>query len=293
MDKQQLIDRIRRQRKPLDASAPGLEARPPSLNDIRAVVFDVYGTLLISKAGNISHGSSDERNQAIIDSLQAINVGIRLAEAPFGDLFSQLVLQGEESRRADHIEFPEIDILQVWKYLLIEAVESGWIDRYPSEAERQLLAIEFECRINPVAPMPGLLETFSHLSDRGIVLALVSNAQFFTPLLFPALLEQDLDQLGFDSSCNVWSWKLREAKPSRRLFLLLAEKLKQNHGIDPAEALVIGNDMRNDIAPAAACGFRTALFAGDNRSLHLRKDDPLVGEIKPDGVLTSLKQLIH
>ena len=50
--------------------------------------------------------------------------------------------------------------------------------------------------------------------------------------------------------------------------------------------------MLNDIAAAAAVGFCTALFAGDQRSLRLRTNDKRVGNVQPDLVLTELPQLI-
>ncbi len=59
----------------------------------------------------------------------------------------------------------------------------------------------------------------------------------------------------------------------------------------PEEILYLGNDIRNDIWPAQAEGFRTALFAGDRRSLRLRADDPDCGNVRPDWVVTGLEQL--
>lgn len=292
MDEQELIEQIRKHSSPLEPKPCGLQPRLPDLSGIRSVVFDIYGTLLISGTGDISHASSDDRNQAMLDVFKHFDIKVCVPHAPFADHFTQLILQAQESRRADHIEFPEIDILQVWKYLLIEAVEAGWIDRYPEEAERRRIAVDYECRVNPVAPMPGLIETLQFLKEGGRALGIVSNAQFFTPLLFKALLGKDLNALGFDPDCRVWSWILREGKPSRRLYDVLAKQLEDKHGIQPGETLYIGNDMRNDVAPAAACGFQTALFAGDQRSLRLRENDPLVKNVKPDAILTDLRQLI-
>ncbi len=292
MDEQDLIALIQKHSCQLKPVPCGLDPRIPDLSKIRAVVFDIYGTLLISGTGDISHASSDDRNQAILDVLKAFGIKTCITDAPFADRFTQLILQAREARRADHIEFPEIDILQVWKYLLIESVESGWIDRYPSETERRLMAVDYECRVNPVAPMPGLTETLQFLKEGGKTLGIVSNAQFFTPLLFKALIGKDLDALGFDPDCRVWSWILREGKPSRRLYQVLAKQLRDKHDIHPGETLYIGNDMRNDVAPAAACGFQTALFAGDQRSLRLREGDSIVEKVKPCAVLTDLRQLI-
>ena len=49
--------------------------------------------------------------------------------------------------------------------------------------------------------------------------------------------------------------------------------------------------MLNDILPATKCGFRTALFAGDARSLRLRDQDSRVADITPDIIATDLAQL--
>jgi putative hydrolase of the HAD superfamily len=71
---------------------------------------------------------------------------------------------------------------------------------------------------------------------------------------------------------------------------MAAEKL-YSKGIQPVAVLYVGNDMLNDIYPANAIGFQTALFAGDRRSLRLRKDDPRCAALSPDLVVTDLGQL--
>ena len=43
---------------------------------------------------------------------------------------------------------------------------------------------------------------------------------------------------------------------------------------------------------AGKAGFKTALFAGDMRSLRLRRDDPEVENIKPDFIIDDLAQLL-
>jgi putative hydrolase of the HAD superfamily len=75
------------------------------------------------------------------------------------------------------------------------------------------------------------------------------------------------------------------------LFQTAAQKLKER-GILPPHVLYIGNDMLNDIYPAKATGFQTALFAGDRRSLRLRADDPRCKHLNADLVITDLDQLI-
>jgi putative hydrolase of the HAD superfamily len=53
----------------------------------------------------------------------------------------------------------------------------------------------------------------------------------------------------------------------------------------------VGNDMLKDIWPAARLGCKTALFAGDRRSLRLREDDERCRELEPDLVVDDLSQL--
>jgi putative hydrolase of the HAD superfamily len=62
--------------------------------------------------------------------------------------------------------------------------------------------------------------------------------------------------------------------------------------IPAASVLYVGNDMRNDIVPAASVGFNTALFAGDQRSLRLRESDADCRNVTPDVIVTDLRQLI-
>ena len=64
-------------------------------------------------------------------------------------------------------------------------------------------------------------------------------------------------------------------------------------GIETSSVLYLGNDMLNDILPADRAGFQTALFAGDARSLRLRKDDPRCQGLAADLVITDLMQLVE
>ena len=94
------------------------------------------------------------------------------------------------------------------------------------------------------------------------------------------------------SSHGAWSYRSGEAKPSTALFRGVLESLARQ-GIKPEECLYVGNDIRNDIWPAGELGFRTALFAGDARSLRLRAEDPDCRDVRPDLVLTDLRQLLE
>ena len=147
-------------------------------------------------------------------------------------------------------------------------------------------AVSYECRVNPVWPMPGAAAAVAALQAR-VPVGIVSNAQFFTPLILAALLPD----LRIDPRLAVWSYAEREAKPSPRLFAAAAARMAHHCRLSPREIVMVGNDMRNDLLGARSAGLRTALFAGDARSLRLRRDDPRCAAVHPDLVLTHLSQL--
>jgi putative hydrolase of the HAD superfamily len=215
---------------------------------------------------------------------------IRELLAPFGPGVSlpELVRRFTAAVRAEHeglrraardSRHPEIDVRKIWAGIL----------RVPEEAAAEF-ALRFELAVNPVYPMPGLEELLRGLRAAGFPLGLVSNAQFFTPLLFTAFLGGPPEALGFSRELCVYSYREGEAKPSPRLFRKAAAGLAAL-GIRPEEALYLGNDMVNDVWAAKQAGFRAALFAGDGRSLRLRGEDPRCAGLEPDFVLKSLASL--
>lgn len=280
-----------------DLSAP-LEPEPTGespvltrLEGVRAVLFDVYGTLFISGSGEVGTTGETVCQEAFSQAFESL--GMRL-EAPAGEgvqLYFQAIENSHAESRRHGIEHPEVDVIGIWREVVARlsgsagSAPASWTDE---RLER--LAIEYECRANPVWPMPGLRECLAALARRGLSLGIVSNAQFYTPLLFAALLGATPEQLGFDPTLEHYSYQYGQAKPGLTLHRRAADSLAQ-HEIKPSEALYVGNDMLNDIYPAGRLGFRTALFAGDARSLRRREGDPRVDGVMVDLVLTSLAQL--
>ena len=67
----------------------------------------------------------------------------------------------------------------------------------------------------------------------GLRTGIVSNAQFYTPLILEALTGRSLDEIGFEEELCSWSYRLRRAKPSPLMFRDPLEIL-QAQGISPA-----------------------------------------------------------
>ncbi|MBT8042703.1 MAG: HAD hydrolase-like protein, partial [Pontiella sp.] len=189
---------------------------------------------------------------------------------------------------------PEVEISKVWSKIIEILCNTEALRRKTSNMDQlRRLALEYECRVNPVFPMPDSRKTLLQLKERGLALGIVSNAQFYTPLLFSAFFGQAVNELGFDSECCIWSYKELKAKPAADLFPKAGKFLKANHGIDLSETVYVGNDMLNDIYTARQAGCKTVLFAGDKRSLRLRENDPRCIGLKPDATITELSQLVE
>ena len=264
------------------------------ISDIRAVVFDIYGTLISSGVGDISLSSKSNSNDALLYTLS--NQGIKvLSTSDSRRLYNLLLLSIEyfqRKRSKEGVCYPEVEIRQVWKYFLEKLVTKKLINPPPADLDIEGLIIEYECRVNPTQPMPGLVNTLNELHQRGLKISIISNAQFYTPLLFDALIGKSLSELNICTDCAIWSYILKEGKPSQRLYELSANHLFKIYQIDPKQVLYVGNDMRNDIWPAQSVGFKTVLFAGDKLSLRRRKDDPQCKQIKADLEITQLHQLL-
>jgi putative hydrolase of the HAD superfamily len=141
-----------------------------------------------------------------------------------------------------------------------------------------------------VWPSKGSIEFIRKLQDRNVHAGIISTAQFYTPIIMEALYQNSLETLGFKERICIWSYEHRHRKPSAVMFKLCEEGLR-TFGIKPSDALYVGNDMFNDIVPAQKAGFKTALFAGDVRSLRLHGDVEECTKMKPLVVFNDFKQL--
>jgi len=249
------------------------------LRFVKAMLFDVYGTLVMSWAGecgvSIDHGQRE--------SIQGL---LRRFDIPDSSQNIAQHLQGTIAKkhaclRAEGVDYPEVDILEIWQRIL------GWDDL----SRLKTFAQEYEYIINPVYPMPGLRDLLQSCREHGLTMGIISNAQFYTQDLLEDILTKPLDAGGFDPHLIFYSYQYRVAKPSVHLFEMAAQRLL-DRGIQPEVSLFIGNDMRNDVLPAKTVGFQTALFAGDKRSLRWRKENAFCRNLAPDMVVTDLRQLI-
>ncbi|MEM8550214.1 MAG: HAD family hydrolase [Verrucomicrobiota bacterium] len=266
------------------------------LKGVRAVLFDVYGTLMQSGVGDISLAEEDrgtKREALIREAIGAAGFMLMDEQSPIAELFHDTIRAEQDIRREQGVDFPEVDILGVWEDLIGQLEAYELIRGRATKSSLRNLSVHYEARVNPAAPMPGVTEMIEGLLDKNLPLGIVSNAQFYTPILFEAFLEGAPPDVGFEDMLCIWSFEHTVGKPSTKLYELAAERLLAYGGIKPEECLYIGNDIRNDIMPAAKLGYQTGLFAGDARSLRLRADDKTCKGVKPDVVITELEQVLE
>ncbi len=274
--RRELIDQYLQALKPLPTS---LSARGSLRQPVRCILFDIYGTLFISGSGDISLSRQNTPADGLIEQLLS-KYGIPHSARHILAKFYASIKKRHAALRQGGVDHPEVVIDQIWSQVL---------DIKDQIAIRKF-AVEFELITNPVSPMPNLGSMLSGCRQKGLMMGIISNAQFYTPYLFIWFLDSDIENLGFDPALVFYSYRFEVAKPSTQLFEMAVDRL-ESKGIEPAAVLYVGNDMLNDIYPAHAAGFQTVLFAGDRRSLRLRTEDPRCANLSPDLVITDLGQL--
>lgn len=274
---------------------PNLKNDSP--DKIKAVIFDIYGTLLISSSGDIDQATLNKENLQTAMEAGGFDFNSCKPEVCtflLEQLQNQIAIQHNELRSNGH-PFPDVDIFRVWRNMFEKAEKKGLIKLTGNEAWADTIFV-FEILSNKVYPMPGMKEVLLAIKAKGIPMGIVSNAQFYTPIIMNYFLTGELSTKQeieyFEEDLAVYSFKELRAKPDTKLFDKFLPTLEQKYNIMPNEAIFVGNDMLKDVYTATNSGLKTVLFAGDERSLRLREDDMRVKGMFPNFIINDLSQLI-
>jgi putative hydrolase of the HAD superfamily len=269
---------------PIEPIPTGTLADCRPLDGIGGVVFDIYGTLLVSASGDVEVTEFSEA--AVRESLDELSLRAG-EERRVPGVLREVIKRHHAQSPHPH---PEVDILAVWADVLSELTKRD-AARPTTDPDLRRVALAFETANNPVFPMPGMAAVLRRLRERGLALGIVSNAQFFTPITMAFFLEAQGLQWPFSEDLTVYSYWTGRAKPDRYLFDLLAPALTRRRLV-PSQVIYVGNDMLNDVYAAGSAGLRTVLFAGDRRSLRLRERSPELAGVKPERTIVELSQLL-
>ena len=138
-------------------------------------------------------------------------------------------------------------------------------DRYSETAFVRCCSIYDEEKIAAISPYPHVAETLSALRNRGLKLAVVTDAHNGNAL-------KRLKKAGREEFFNaVITMEMSgKAKPSPEPFLLAMNKL----GVKASETILVGDSIRRDIMPAKALGILAVHAVYGDRNFHEgEKDD--------------------
>ncbi len=150
-------------------------------------------------------------------------------------------------------------------------------DLYSDEIFQESCELYEQVKLANIKPYAGIQETLSRLKAMGLRLAVVTDA-------FEANARARLAKVGLSNffevfvSCDMTGTK----KPAPDALLMALEKL----GVGASEAVLVGDSLRRDIAPAKKLGMVTVYAAyGDRNFLEWKN-------VEADYVINDIKELI-
>ena len=209
----------------------------------KAYIFDLYGTLI---------DIWTDESEALLWQRMAEIYAVYGADYTRGGLresYLRLCREEEEAlRRETGYAWPEIRLETVFLRLLREAPHRRRAELAAPEPELWCAATANTFRLlsrKRFGLYPHTLETLRALRQRGCRLYLLSNAQrvFTLPEMEVLGLPELFDALYFSSDR-----KMKKPQPEFMRALLYEQR------IDPAAAVMVGNDFSSDMRIAAACG---------------------------------------
>ncbi|MEY2725497.1 MAG: hypothetical protein RLZZ458_1364 [Planctomycetota bacterium] len=283
------------------AATPSIRPLP----GIRAVLWDVYGTLLRISEGRFTLLPTEEiRLQIALDkTIHEFNMWNHMYRKP-GPPWQSMIgvyrstierLQMRASARGD---FTEVNLVDVWLALTEKLFEKNYIideEQYGDVGEfAEKVAYFFHSSLQGLEARPGSAAALADVSGRGLLQGLLADAQPFTFVQFLREVAADgplppLYEL-FTPSTLLFSTAFGIRKPSRGLFQKAVDQLR-GEGIRSEEILHISCRLMTDLVPAKAVGMKTALLVTERSGLELSMDVLKAPETRPDRLLTDLSQI--
>ncbi len=277
------------------------------LHDVKAVIIDVYGTLINYWREEFSKKEAKEHclEEAFAKTAQYFQFSEILrqmnpADEPqrtLRDFYHGLIALNHEKSVRKGIEFPEVRIEEVWEVVIMMLARHGYDPATLNLGDNKELArciawyynfFSLGCNL-----YEGVVSGLSALKKKNIKIGILADAQFYTPIDLTLLVrEQSGDALDdylelFNVDLLFYSYEQGYTKANQGLYRKLFDALYE-HQILPSQTVFVGNDLLLDIRPADQIGMRTALFTGDDKSAFLHD---VGGEVIPDITFDSWEEL--
>ncbi|HEY7311585.1 MAG TPA: HAD family hydrolase [Gemmataceae bacterium] len=290
---------------PPEVDRPKAKPHLVPLPQVRAVLWNVYGTLLRIAGGELwfEHPQAFVMSVALDKTIQEYKMWASMSRKPGqpADYMKQLYTQVLTEHRAvpgGTEKYPEVASDRVWEALIKKLFQkdykfdAGFFGSL-NEFSRKV-AYFFHASLQGTTCYDEAALALRRVAEKGLKQGLLADGQCFTRLqLQRGLTAQDsdagLDKL-LDKDLIVLSYEIRGRKPSERLFRQIAAALNQQ-GLAPNQVLHVGTSIQRDLVPARRLGMRTALFAGDRTSLQASAEQLKEAVSRPDVLLTELSQI--
>ena len=210
---------------------------------LRAVIFDLWGTLVANLAAVRSVGSDSRRSEfarTVHEMAAVVSIPRDLFERHWTASFDQ---------RATGVFTLEENILQIARWCGVEVSA----DRV-AEAAR----MRHELTERSLIPVPGAVETIRELRRRGLKLGLISDCTSEVPPLWPGTpLAPLIDAAIFSCSVGI-------KKPDPRIYALACDRLD----VTPQECLYVGDGGGRELTGAAGVGMKPILIRDSREEIH-------------------------
>jgi FMN phosphatase YigB (HAD superfamily) len=276
------------------------------LPGVKAVLWNVYGTLLRISDGELLHDPHDAaRLEVALDkTIREFNMWHSMTRKPGApweymmSIYRRIVeeLRMVGTRRKGDV--PEVNSAVVWRRIVGRLAQKEYeFDRVQygdEDALSEKIAYFFHEMLQGHEAAPDAAAALNFVVNAGLPQGLLADAQCFTL----TQLVRDLQQQ--DSSATIarlfrpelvtLSYVEGVRKPSMSLFAGAYRGLK-TLGLAPEDVLYVSSRVAGDLAVAKAIGFRTAVYAGEKLGLSVTVEDLQNPDVCPDRLLTSLSQI--
>jgi len=278
------------------------------LTDIRAVICDVYGTLV--HYWRDGFGDAVQKELMLLEAFKTVvqTFGMETAltkvnpstppEKTVSDFYNGLIALQHDQAKGKGVALPEIVIEKIWEVIITILKRHGYEPSCATGESVRDFSRKVAWTYNFYALgrglYPGVVDSLSLLKEKNMVLGLLSNAQFYTPIDLTLMVRDqsndtvdDIFEL-FDDELSFLSYEYLVAKPDQLLFRKLYDALYEFQ-ILPSQTVFIGNDLVTDILPAQQAGMKTAFFTGDSNSTFMGE---LGGSVLPDITFSAWGDLV-
>jgi putative hydrolase of the HAD superfamily len=125
------------------------------------------------------------------------------------------------------------------------------------ETSAEILELRRDVTLQGLTPVPGAAETIAALRERGLKIGLITVCSEDVPLLWKETAFHGL----FDA--EVFSCSVGLRKPDPRIYHLAIEQL----GVEPAEAVFVGDGANDELAGAERVGMTAILLERDDTEI--------------------------